>query len=332
MGAAKKPYYYLAPMEGVTGYIYRRAHHRMFPGTDKYFTPFITPNQTRKLTSRELNDILPEHNAGMTVVPQIMTNRAEDFIWAAGRCKTLGYGEINLNLGCPSQTVVAKGRGAGFLADPMELDRFLYRVSQETDTLGIGFSVKTRIGKDDPEEFDGLLAVYNRYPLKELIIHPRIQLDYYQNKPNIHVFEEALKAGRNRICYNGDLFNRELCEAFQARFSGVTAVMLGRGAVANPALITELTGGEPLHKVRLMEFHNMVLDGYRGVISGDRNVLFRMKELWSYMGCSFQDSRKHLKKIRKAGSLADYRSAVSCLFAERELAETAGFFIPRGES
>jgi len=328
----KKTYYYLAPMEGITGYVYRHAHHRIFPGTDKYFTPFITPNQTRKLASRELNDILPEHNEGINTVPQIMTNKAEDFIWAAKRCSALGYKEINLNLGCPSQTVAAKGRGAGFLSDPTALNRFLDRVSEEVEKYGIALSIKTRIGKDDPDEFEDLLAVYNRYPLKELIIHPRIQRDYYKNKPNMQVFGEAFKASRNPVCYNGDLFNQESGKAFQCRFPEVTAVMLGRGVIANPALINGLAGGERLCKDRLGEFHNIVLDGYRRIISGDRNVLFRMKELWFYMGGSFQDSRKYLKKIRKAGSLADYQLAVASLFAERELTETAGYIDPQGES
>lgn len=328
----KETYYYLAPMEGITGYVYRHAHHRIFPGTDKYFTPFITPNQTRKLASRELNDILPEHNEGIHTVPQIMTSKAEDFIWAAKRCGMLGYQEINLNLGCPSRTVVTKGRGAGFLSDPISLDRFLDQVCVEMEQAGIDFSVKTRIGKDDPQEFETLLAIYNRYPLKELIIHPRIQRDYYKNKPNLPVFGKALKDSRNPVCYNGDLFNRESGKAFQDRFPTVTAVMLGRGVIANPALITEMKGGKRLCIDQLREFHNMILDGYRHAVSGERNVLFRMKELWFYLGCCFQDSRKYLKKIRKAGSIADYQQAVANLFDERELTEQAGYIDPQGET
>ncbi|MGL5438065.1 MAG: tRNA dihydrouridine synthase [Lachnospiraceae bacterium] len=328
----KKTYYYLAPMEGITGYVYRSAHHKIFPGADKYFTPFITPNQTRKLTSRELNDILPKHNQGMKTIPQIMTNRAEDFIWAAMRCSELGYQEINLNLGCPSGTVVAKGRGSGFLAEPLALDRFLCRVSTELDRCGIRFSIKTRIGKDDPEEFEDLLAIYNRYPLEELIIHPRIQRDFYKNHPNMEIFAQAFKDSRNPVCYNGDLFNRELCRGFLHQQPDVSAVMLGRGVIANPALITELTTGEGLNKDRLAEFHELVLEGYREVIPGDRNVLFKMKELWFYLGGSFTDSSKHVKKIRKAGNILEYRLAAQRLFEELTLGEPAGYENVQGKS
>lgn len=317
----------MAPMEGITGYIYRRAHHKVFPGVDKYFTPFITPNQTRKMTSRELNDILPEHNQGMRVVPQIMTNRAEDFIWMALRCQELGYQEVNLNLGCPSGTVVSKGRGSGFLADPFKLNRFLDQVSNELAQLKISFSVKTRIGKDDPDEFEDLLAIYNRYPLTELIIHPRIQRDYYKNTPRMDVFDQVAKGCRHELCYNGDLFNRRRCRDFQTQYPAVKNIMLGRGMIANPALINELKTGELLKKEELSVFHDLVLEGYQEIMSGDRNVLFKMKELWFYMAGSFADSEKYIKKIRKAGSIQEYRPAAARIFTDLELKDAAGYEI-----
>jgi len=322
----------MAPMEGITGYIYRSAQHQVFTGADKYFTPFITPNQTRKMTSRELNDILPEHNHEMCIVPQIMTNRAEDFIWAAKRCHELGYQEINLNLGCPSGTVVSKGRGSGFLAEPLKLDRFLDQVSTEMDQNKIAFSVKTRIGKDAPEEFEDLMTIYNRYPLKELVIHPRIQRDYYKNQVNMDVFNQAVRDSRNQVCYNGDLFNRKRCIKFQEQNPEVTYIMLGRGVIANPALFGELKNGELLNKECLNEFHELVLEGYQRVIPGDRNVLFKMKELWSYLRCSFADSDKHLKKIRKAANVEDYRLAVQRILDELTLKEIAGYDTPQGNN
>lgn len=161
---------YLRRWEGITGYVFRNAHHRHFHGIKEYYTPFISPNQTRKLTPRELNDVIPEHNKGIPLIPQILTNKADDFLWAAKRLKELGYMEVNLNLGCPSGTVVAKKRGSGFLEYPMELDEFLYQVSEGICGLGMDLSVKTRIGKTDPQEFEELLSIYNRSPLKNLIV------------------------------------------------------------------------------------------------------------------------------------------------------------------
>lgn len=212
--------FYFAPMEGITGHLYRRTHHRFFQGVDQYFTPFIAPTIHHKLSSREKNDILPEHNLGVPVIPQILTNRSEDFIWAARELAGYGYGEVNLNLGCPSATVVTKGKGAGFLARPEQLDRFLEQVFTGLKNDGIGISVKTRIGMESPEEFEDLLEIYNRYPLRELIIHPRVRSDFYKNIPNRDAFRQGALEGTNPVCYNGDIFSPKDWEAFQNEFPG----------------------------------------------------------------------------------------------------------------
>lgn len=330
---------YFAPMEGITGYLYRNAHHQYFDHIDEYFTPFITPNQTRKLTARELNDLLPEHNQNIPLVPQILTNRAEDFLWASGTLKGMGYQKVNLNLGCPSGTVVSKHRGSGFLERTMELDRFLYETANGLEKLGMKYSVKTRIGRSDPDEFEDLLTIFNRYPLEELIIHPRIQTDYYKNHPNMEVFAQAVNRSIHPVCYNGDLFSAEAIRSFREQFGQVDMLMLGRGLLTNPALAAAVQGEAPVKrgvagsdsdcpfrhdstapdKSRLKDFHDTILDGYRTVIPGDRNVLFKMKELWVYLGCAFRDGEKCLKKIKKAQRITEYEAAVAILFAETEL-------------
>lgn len=305
--------YLFAPMEGITGYVFRNAHHRHFHGIKEYYTPFISPNQTRKLTPRELNDVIPEHNEGIPLIPQILTNNADDFLWAAKRLKELGYMEVNLNLGCPSGTVVAKKRGSGFLEYPMELDEFLYQVSEGICGLGMDLSVKTRIGKTDPQEFEEFLSIYNRYPLKNLIVHPRVQTDYYKNHPRMDAFDLAVRESRNPVFYNGDLFSREDIRNFRNQYPGVEAVMLGRGLLTNPSLTEET----PFTAERIRAFHEDVLEGYRRAIPGDKNVLFKMKELWTYLGEAFEDSTKLMKKIRKAQKMEEYRAAVECLLAEK---------------
>ncbi len=318
---------YFAPMEGITGYLYRSAHHRHFHQVSRYYTPFLVPNQTRRLTSRELNDVLPEHNRGMDVVPQILTNKGEDFLWAAAKLREFGYEEVNLNLGCPSATVVTKRRGSGFLAYPWELDRFLEEVVRGLETLGMRLSIKTRIGKASPDEFEDLLEIYNRYPLTMLIIHPRVQTDFYKNHPHMEVFRMAAEQSKNPLCYNGDLFSAADCEAFAREYPGVEAVMLGRGLLANPALVEQAAGeaqepalGKPSDRERLRAFHDDVLTGYRELIGGDRNVLFKMKEFWSYFGYSFAGYGSCAKKIRKAQRMGEYLAVVDALFAGHELA------------
>lgn len=315
---------YFAPMEGLTGYVYRNAHRACFGGVDKYFTPFLSPNQNHRFTAKEEKDVLPEHNEGIPLVPQILTNRAEDFIWAAGEMKARGYREVNLNLGCPSGTVVSKYKGAGFLARQEALNRFLDQIFQVVD---LEISVKTRIGIAAPEEFPELMEIFNRYPIRELIVHPRLRTDFYKNTPDRESFGYAVKESRAPLCYNGDIFTQEAFRSAASRFPSVEHVMLGRGLLANPALAERIRGIEeaPLTASRLAAFHRVLYEGYRLAIPEERNVLFKMKEMWTYLICMFPEADRYGKKIKKAKSAGEYEAAVAALFREREPDPQAGY-------
>ena len=271
----------------------------------------MAPTSNMCFTSRELNDILPEHNKGINVIPQILTNNSEYFIYTMNEMKNMGYDEVNLNLGCPSGTVVAKGRGSGFLAHKDEVDRFLDAIFSKTE---IKISIKTRIGVNSSEDFNDIMNIYNKYPLEELIIHPRIQKDFYKNTPNMDVFKEALKSSKNPVCYNGDIFNSHDYKRVVDECSDINAVMLGRGIITNPGLIKEITDNEFTDKKNLKKFHDQVYLGYKEILSGDKNVLFKMKEFWFYMINIFEESEKIAKKIKKAKSANEYEAAVSMLF------------------
>lgn len=309
--------YYFAPMEGITGYVFRNAYHNYFPDMDKYFAAFISPNGERKMNSKEINDILPDHNTGMYLVPQILTNNPQAFIKTAKELGEYGYQEINFNLGCPSPTVVTKKKGSGFLAFPEELDRFLDTVFRELKDLKL--SLKTRIGIEEPEEFFRLLEIYNQYPLEELIIHPRLQKDFYNNHPNLEIFAMALKSSKHKICYNGDLFTAADCRNFEQKFPQVETVMIGRGILRNPGILREIQTGERINKERLRGFHDQILSDYREVLFGDKTVLFKMKEIWAQLNTLFTNPEKYWKKIKKAQKLTDYEIAVNRLFAEQEI-------------
>lgn len=311
-----EPMIYFAPMEGLTGYIYRNAHNKFYPGVDKYFSPFIAANQSRSFKTKEINDILPEHNQGLVLIPQILTNKAQDFICTSKRIKQLGYNEINLNLGCPSGTVVSKNRGSGFLSTKPELDHFLYEIFSESVT---DISVKTRIGKDQAEEFYELIEIFNKYPIKELIIHPRIQKDFYKNTPNLKMFQVAVNTSKNPVVYNGDLFKLNDYQKFSTDFPKVNTVMIGRGLLINPGLINEIEKGAKLDKNGLKGFHDQIYDDYKNVLFGERNVLFRMKDFWSYLILMFSNNEKYAKKIRKSERLVDYDAAVESLFLEQDI-------------
>lgn len=310
-----------APLEGITGYRFRNAHARWFGAVDRYFTPFLTPNQTYKFTSREKNDVLPENNTGLTIIPQLLTNNAEHCLWALDVLKNQGYHEVNLNFGCPSGTVIVKRKGAGMLTDLEELDRFL-------DAVCNGFSgkisVKTRLGLQSSDEFPRILDIYNRYPLSEVIIHARVQKDFYTGTPDLEAFSAALSACRHPVCYNGDLFTVSDYERFCQTFPAVERVMLGRGWIANPDLGNQIRGKGMLDKTRLRGFHDELYTAYRETLSGETPVLFKMKELWFYLHCLFEDSEKVLKKIRKAKRLRDYECAMHEMF-DHALITDAGY-------
>ena len=181
--------FYLAPMEGLTGYIYRNTYEKFFGNIDKYFTPFITSNASTSLKTKELRDLLPENNKGLNIVPQILTNSSEGFLNTCTKLEKLGYENVNLNLGCPSGTVVSKSRGSGFLIKTEQLDRFLEEIFNGSN---MSISIKTRLGKHDSDEMYDLLEIYNKYPVQELIVHPRTQKDFYNNKPNLEIFSDVL--------------------------------------------------------------------------------------------------------------------------------------------
>ena len=315
--------YYLAPMEGITGYIYRNYYEKYFHNIDKYLTPFIPSNKGTSLKTKEFRDVLPENNRGMNIVPQILSNDSEGFIITARKLQQFGYKEINLNLGCPSGTVVSKDKGSGFLAKREELDRFLDEIFKIDD---MKISIKTRIGKDSPEEFYELIKIYNKYPLEELIIHPRIQKDFYGNKPNLQVFKDGLALSTNTICYNGDIFTAEDHNDFIKAFPEVKTIMLGRGIIANPGLMDEIKNNTFLDKKVLKDFHDEILNNYIELFNEERNAMFKMKGLWAYMIYIFSDNKKYGKKIKKSQDIRDYNEAVLSLFREQEIIKGAGLF------
>ena len=299
--------FYFAPMEGLTDSIYRRTHHRYFPGVDAYYMPFFSPTIHRSLTSREARELPYGDTEGFTAVPQIMTKNTEDFLWAAQQCLDRGYREVNLNLGCPSGTVFSKGKGSGMLRDPGELERFLDWVYARSP---LPISMKTRLGVDDPQEFIRLLDIYNRYPVKLLIVHPRLRKDFYEGPVQMELFQYALNRSRNPLCYNGNLTTRNQLDAFSKTFPGVSSVMVGRGLIGNPALLCAQNAAPDT----LEQFCDELLDQYMEAFGGSRNAMFRLKENWRYLLCLFRNTEKLGKQLRKTTDIAQYRAITHEIF------------------
>lgn len=312
-----------APLQGITTYLFRTAHAKAFGGVDKYYLPFLSPAQEHLLTEKERRELTPENNRGIRAVPQVMTRRAEDFLWAAEELAGMGYREINLNLGCPSGTVTAKGKGAGFLANPAELDTFLEQVFVRLSP-SVEVSVKTRLGMHAPEEFPRLLEIYNRYPIRELILHPRVRDDFYKRPVRTEAFAAALEQCRLPVCYNGDLVTAADVERFFMRFASLDAVMLGRGLIANPALPRKLRGGSAATRAELQAFTRQLYQAYREAY-GPGPAAQRMKELWFYLIHLFDDGDKYAKKLRRVARPEEYEVLEAGIYRDLPLrAEAAG--------
>lgn len=308
--------YDFAPLDGITKVVFRQVWNKHFGGADRYFIPFFSPTDQHTITPRDFRELDPVRNAGLPVVPQIMSCKAPDFIWGAAAMADLGYSEVNLNLGCPSGTVTAKGKGSGFLAKPDELDRFFDEVFSKVQ---IPVSVKTRLGIADAEEFPRLLEIYNRYPIACLTIHARIQKEKYRGKLHMNTFAEALKASRNPVCYNGDLRTVEEVRAFEEQFPTEDAVMIGRGAVADPALLRKLRGGQPATREELQSFMQDLYQSYQEYYGQVGTAAQRMREVWFYLIHLFEDADRLNKKLRRFKNPGEYEAAEAAIFRELAL-------------
>lgn len=309
--------YYFAPMEGLTDSVYRRLHHKYFPGVDRYYMPFISPTVHRTLTPRERRELPPAASEDFVAVPQLLTKNAEDFRWAAEQCAIQGYDEVNLNLGCPSGTVVSKGKGAGMLRDLDALERFLDEIFRES---ALPISLKTRLGLENPDEFPAILDILNRYPAKLLILHPRVRKQFYKGDIAFDSFDYCLEHSRIPVCYNGDLRTRKDLAEFRASYPQVEDVMIGRGLIGDPGLLVP----EGTDVEALQHFTDDLLFTYRDIFGSERNAMFRMKENWALLLTNFADSEKLGKRLRKTTDYGEFREITAQIFSTLSFASQEG--------
>ncbi len=316
MRAERPLIFSMAPMEGNTGHIFRRVHAECFGALDRYYTPFLPPPRVgNRFGGKALKEIEPANNEGLNVTPQLLTKNADEFVWAAQVLADMGYAEVNLNLGCPSGTVVAKGKGSGALRDSDALERFLGDICERSP---LPVSVKTRVGLEDDAEFGRLLDLYCRLPLAELIVHPRVQKDGYRGRPRRGLYGEALERAPFPVAYNGDINGVDDLAALLRDYPATSHVMIGRGLLANPALVRMARGGERADAGELKRFHDRLFEEYEREIGG--NAVFRMKEWWAYARCSFANPQAVVRRVRKTRRVEEYLSAVESVFASEPLA------------
>ena len=306
--------YYFAPMEGITDSIYRRLHHQYFGGPDRYYMPFISPTMHRTLTHKEERELPLANSQPFVAIPQILTKDPEDFLWAAQVCADRGYTEVNLNLGCPSGTVVSKGKGSGMLRDVDALDRFLDAVFSASS---LPISVKTRLGVENPEEFPAIMEVYNRYPITELTVHPRVRKDFYKEPVREEWFQYAYENAKMPLCYNGNLCTKQQMDAVTAAYPKVESLMIGRALIGDPGLLTP----NGTTAKQLQNFHDELMEEYIVAFGSARNAMFRLKENWGFLHLRFDDTDRLWKKLRKTTDIDEYKAITREIFSTLPLAE-----------
>lgn len=310
-----------APLEGITGGVFRRIYHRHFKGVSEFYTPFITPKAKRGLDKRDISEILPGNNEGMKLIPQILTNDAEAFNLAALKLFDFGYMEVNLNLGCPSGTVVNKLKGSGALKDLNRLDALLAGIFSFSEKKGMRISVKSRIGYESPEEFSDILSIYLKYPLSQLILHPRTRAEFYKGEIHYDSFSEASHRYAKDACkltFNGDIRSTKDFLSVKSRFPEISSFMIGRGFLASPFLAEDLRaltteGGD--RRERLKTFLDELFFAYTEDAKNEGVAVLKLKEIWSHLGASFVDKGGFLKEVRKAKNAAEYKAYVNVLFS-----------------
>ncbi len=308
---------YLAPLQGMTDRIYRNLFSAYFKGVDLAIAPFISSSKKMKPTNNLLREFYPDCNTGIPSIPQIMSSAPEDFAKLANALCDIGYGTVNWNLGCPFPMVVKKGRGAGLLCCPDRVESFLEKAMPE---LKPKLSIKLRIGLKYPDEVLQLIPIFNRYPLVELIIHPRTALQMYEGKVDLDIFEQCLGVSQHEVVYNGDMDSLGKLEMLSKRFGSINRWMIGRGLLGNPFLAEEIkfrTEKPYAEKIKILRaFHDQLFAEYSKILSGPAHITNKMKEVWTYMGSFIENREKIRKKINKTHHRDQYVAVVNKIFDE----------------
>ncbi|MDY6904678.1 MAG: tRNA-dihydrouridine synthase family protein [Thermodesulfobacteriota bacterium] len=314
---------YMAPLKGFTDHLFRSTFAAHFGGFDLAVAPFISSKKDRKTKERYVKDVLPENNARLRVIPQILSKSPEDFVYLANYLYDLGHETVNWNLGCPYPTVAKKGRGAGMLPHTESICTFL---DHAIPALKPALSIKTRLGWQTGDDLFRLVPYLNRYPLKELIIHPRTGIQRYDGAVDLDAVERLMAVVKIPLVYNGDIRRLEDFQLLSRRFSGINRWMIGRGCLADPFLPGNIKTGKTERIdgiLKIKRFHDAMFDAYCAALDGPAHVLNKMKGLWGYFEQMFEACSKTMKKIRKTRNTDNYRELVAGFFESEAVLKKA---------
>ncbi len=304
-----------SPLQGFTDFRFRNAQNKIFGGIDTFYSPYIRLNGKLVIKPSYERDLLPENNLGLEVIPQIITNDANEFLFVAKYVQELGYKELNWNLGCPYPMVTKCGMGSGLISNPERINAILNKVHSESDII---VSMKMRLGYDTTEEILDVLPILDTYPIKNIAIHARIGKQLYKGGVHLDAFQQCIDNTRHKLYYNGDIKSVEKFQEMQQRFPMIDHWMIGRGLISDPFLPTMIRSNSAEYPENRMEmfskFHDTLYEIYSESLSGSTHILLKMYHLWEYFSTTFSNPHKVLKQIKKAQSIRNYEAAVAAIF------------------
>ena len=304
-----------SPLQGFTDFRFRNAFHKYFGGIDTFYSPYIKLNGKLVVKGSYERDILPENNSTLEVIPQIITNDAEEFLFVAKYVQQFGYKELNWNLGCPYPMVAKCGMGSGLIRNTDQIEHILKRVHNETDII---VSMKMRMGYENPTEILDVFPILEQYPIKNIAIHARIGKQLYKGGVDLDSFQKCLDTSKQKIYYNGDITSVAKFKELQERFPSIDHWMIGRGLIADPflpSMIKNNTKEYPKNRLEIFEaFHDEIYQEYDAYLQGPTPIRMKMLGFWEYFSESFSIPQMTFKKIKKAGNSKNYEAAVKEIF------------------
>lgn len=301
-----------SPLQGFTDFRFRNAFHEFFGGIDVFYAPYIRFNGKLEIKNSYQRDLEPENNRVPELIPQVMTADPDEFLLAANYIKSLGYNELNWNLGCPYPMVTKRGMGSGLICNHEQIDLILDRVHQETD---ITISMKMRLGYEDTSEILEAFETLKKYPLKNIAIHARTGKQLYKGGVHLDAFQKCIDVAPHKLYYNGDITTVDAFKDRQERFPSIDHFMIGRGLIADPWLPYMIKNDLTEHPSNRWEtfraFHDQIYAHYDEFLQGPTPIKMKMQGFWGYFSEQFENQQKTFKKIKKAGNPRNYVTAVN---------------------
>ena len=296
----KSPCTALAPMQDVTDLPFWDLISR-YGGPDMYFTEYFRIREGFKLERPILKSIT--HNpTGKPAIAQMIGNHVPSLVAAACELQQYPVAAIDLNLGCPAPVVYKKCAGGGLLREPTRIDTILGALRAAID---IPFTVKTRIGFDDPSVFDELLALFSKHHIDLISVHGRTVHEGYRSGVHYDYIARAAKTLPCPVLANGNVYSAAKAQIV-LKDTSAAGLMIGRGAIRNPWIFHQIRQTQNRKTPFVPKGHdvlNYLRDLYETVRPPslrERSHVQKMKKYFNYIGIGIEPTGEFLHRIRRA--------------------------------